>query len=171
MGTGKWSFERVLTRRAKRTGNFVAVGGGRRTRQIRQLWQVQYVVEMRADRTPEKNRHILRYLSREAPARTTGKRWRRKSHGTLSLLPMPSYIIFTLSSVALASSIHGGWYQCSSGICPKWTGPDTRVDTRLGSRVPSQDRRTLGSSGKGKRAGAYDLNSSENSSLFRNTHG
>jgi hypothetical protein len=32
----------------------------------------------------------------------------KKPHDTLSLLPMPSFTIFSLSTVALASSIHDG---------------------------------------------------------------
>jgi hypothetical protein len=55
------------TRHANNTGNFVIMGGERRTTWVR---QVDWRMRGRRNRTPELNRHILRYLC-AAPVITT----------------------------------------------------------------------------------------------------
>src|ERR1700722_15082157 len=97
-------------------------------------------------RTPELNRHILRYLCVTLVVTTTAIRCRErgKTHGRLPPYMTPSSSILSLSSFALVSLIHEGGYQCSSGINPKCTGPEMRTDTRLFVRTVCAQMRQPG---------------------------
>jgi len=121
------------TLHANNTGNLVAMDGERRTGYVSSARMRVGRMRGGGSHPGVESTHIaisgcIRPIIRDTHVQD---KKRGNPHDILSLYGTPAIIIFLRSSVALVSSIHGGWCQCSSGTWPKCAGPETRFDTRL----------------------------------------